>query len=971
MNTDRSAQAMQIFEQLADLPPEARAEPLHRLCAGDAELRALVEAMLAADARTGELFGGNAAQWGEALSNDAAGAGAAPPADSALLGRLVGAWRVVEVIGRGGMGAVYAVERADGAYRQRAALKLIRAAADSPVVRERFLRERQTLARLQHPHIATLLDGGFSAEGDPYFVMEYVDGMPIDQWCDARRLGLHARVALFRQVLDAVGYAHRNLVVYRDLKPSNLLVTPDGQVKLLDFGIAKELQDSTTTAASDRALTFEYASPEQLHDAPITTATDVWQLGIVLHRLLSAAHPFGLSRDTPLAKQLQQLERDPEPLTKAAAHATAEQAQARGEASASALAKALRGNLAAIVAACLRREPESRYPSVDALAADLQRWLEHRPIAAARPGPGERLRLWLKRNRTLAAAIGAVALALLVGTGVALWQASEARAQASIAERQRVEAEKQSANAREAMRFLTDTLAAAAPENALSTEVSVRQLLDQARAKLDARGTVDPQVRQPVQRLLGHLYHSLGEMRIARELLEAGLEGSDPRTREEALALAEDHSVHAFVLGTMDLGEESLAAARRAADLRRRFAPDDPMQQFKALEELGFAYHRSREIESAEEQWLQAIALAKTMPDPSPEDVISVINVYQMLSRQSVFTGDFARALQLADDAMALADARGLPPQSPWRAGLLRAKSEALTFNGDAAAAEPLIREAIAIHEKVVGVTGNDAGSLYGQLGIVLNDLGRYREAIEALEREQQLRDASGDAPLQRATNLTNLGAVYENAGDYARALELFEESLARLDEGGVGEDEARRRHMERNHARGLALAGRFADADARLRRLQEAARRLDGEDSAEYALVTWNRLVLARRSGDAANGALLLDEARARWAALVPETHPVFRHVLRHGAAFARQRGDLAAAERDQREALARFEASALPVDIAIARAELAGIRFEQGDRAEARALLAQALPVLRDAVLPQEVNRAEAEVLARKLAL
>ncbi len=965
MDTNRSPRAMRIFEQLIELPPEGRAAGLDELCVGDAELRALVEAMLVADAQAEEPFGGDAAKWQAELQ----GQSAAEAATTAQLGKTIGAWRIVGELGRGGMGTVYTVQRSDGAYAQKAALKLIRSASDSPAARERFVRERQLLAQLRHPHIATLLDGGFSADGDPYFVMEYIDGMPIDQWCDKHQLGLRERIELFLQALDAVSCAHRSLVIHRDLKPSNLMVDADGRVKLLDFGIAKQLDGSEVTATSDRALTFEYASPEQLHAAPITTATDVWQLGIVLHRLLSGAHPFGLQRDTPLPQQLQLLEREPEPLTRAAAQAPAELAVLRGGLSPELLANNLRGPLTQIVQGCLRRMPEGRYVSVDALAEDLRRWLTHRPLRIVPPTRALRFRLWWRRNLVLATAASLVLLSVLGGSGAALWQAREARAHAAIAEQQRIEAERQSANAREAMAFLSDTLAAAAPENALSTEVSVRQLLDHARAKLDERGAVDPQVRQAVQRLLGHLYNALGEQLIARELLEAGLAGLEPRSREEALALAEDHAAHAFVLGAMDLGEESLAAAEQAAALRRRFAPDDPMQQFKALEALGYAHHRARNVENAEELWLQAIELAKGVPEFAPSDLTSVINVYQMLSKQSVFTGDFARALQLADDALALAESRGLSPQSPMKAGLLQAKSQALSFNGNAAAAEPVIREAIAIHTKTVGTTGNEAGSLHGELGIVLNELGRYREAIEEFDREHQLRAASVEAPLQRAINLTNRGAVYENAGDYPRALASFEESLAILDENGVGKDEARRRQLERNYARGLSLAGRFADADALLRRLQAAARRLDGEDSAEYALLTWNRVVLARYRGDTANGLRLLDEAKGKWAELVPDTHPVVTQAFRHGAAFARQRGDFAAAERDQREAVRRFEAGAVPVMLATARAELAAIRFERGDRAEARALLEQAMPVLRDAVLPLEVNRKQAEVLARKL--
>ena len=240
---ERKRRAFEIFKQVVELQGETRAHRLDEACAGDDDLRARVQALLQADATETEPFAGNAGAWRGLLSDPAQYAG-----EDAALGRLVGTWRIVGVLGHGGMGAVYRVERDDGAYTQQAALKLIRAGTDSVAARERFLRERQTLARLQHPHIATLLDGGVSTEGDPYFVMELVDGVPVDRWCDEGRLGLQQRIELFLQALEAVQYAHRNLVVHRDLKPSNLLVDGQGRLKLLDFGIAKQLEGGEVTA---------------------------------------------------------------------------------------------------------------------------------------------------------------------------------------------------------------------------------------------------------------------------------------------------------------------------------------------------------------------------------------------------------------------------------------------------------------------------------------------------------------------------------------------------------------------------------------------------------------------------------------------------------------------------------------------------------------------------------------------------
>ena len=958
MGNDTAGQrrrALEIFDAVVELPATPRNDKLTELCGGDEALRAQVQALLDADAAVTEPFSGNAEVWGGALADEDS------QRHDSMLGRSIGAWKIVDVIGHGGMGAVYAVQRSDGAYAQQAALKLIRASADSQAARERFLRERQILAGLQHPNIARLLDGGFSAEGEPYFVMERVDGVAIDRWCDTHALRLRERIVLFLQVLEAVRYAHRNLVVHRDLKPSNLLVDTESQVKLLDFGIAKQLADADATVTQDRALTFEYASPEQLHDAPITTATDIWQLGVILHRLLSGAHPFGLTRDTPVAGQLQQLEREPEPLTRAAAVASAEQAALRGGLTPISLSRALRGSLADIVQACLRRDPEQRYASADALANDLKAWLDNRPISAVRLSRGQRTRLWLRRNRALALSLAAIAVALLAGTGVALWQANEARTQARIAQRE-------SESALTTLAFLTDTLAAASPDQAMSTDVSVRQLLDQARAQL-AQKRLDPQVKQSVQRLLGRLYMSLSEPKIAVPLFEQGLRGVTPSTRDEALMLAGDLDDYSSALGMLERGKESLAAARRAADLRTKFASDDPVQKLYIHDQLGFAYYRNNDNKQAQQEWQQVLALARTIKNP-PRDV--VINTSQTLSGMLAFNGEFKRSLEIADQGIAFADRNGVPADSPLRINLLRARSEALQKLGDATGAELMVRRAIAIQQKTTGNAGNRMAVLQNGLGMVLNDLGRYREALQAIAQGNDIGTAATPSPTERAISLMNLASVNESAGNYADALALGQQALSKLDEAGLTTDDATRRMMERNYTRALGLSGQPSEAFTRMQDLRQRAKTLDGEDSPEYAFTTWQTVVLARRMHDAARGMLLLAEARKRLASLVPETHPVFIHALRAEASFARDSGDLAHAEALQREAIGKFEAvGALPVDLAIAHEELAGILFNRGDKNGARQLLEHALPVLREALLPQENSRVDAEALARKLGM
>ncbi|WP_028079780.1 serine/threonine-protein kinase [Solimonas soli] len=938
--------ALQVFEQVADLAGAARDAQLDALCAADPALRDRVERMLAADARADDAGDGPAARWNIALR--------AAAGDDPMLGRLIGAWRLVAVAGRGGMGVVYEAERADGAYAQRAALKLIQSSV-SAGVRERFLRERQVLAQLRHAHIAALLDGGFSDAGEPYFVMEYVDGLPIDRWCDARRLGVRARVELFAQALGAVGYAHRNLLVHRDLKPSNLLVDAAGRVKLLDFGIVKQLQDPNVTALPDRAATFAYAAPEQLHDAPITTATDLWQLGVVLHVLLSGSHPFGVAPAMPLAKQLQQMERPPETLAQAAARAGDAALQARGAGRPADLARQLRGGLATIVATCLRRDPAQRYASVDALAADLQRWLQSRPVLAARTSRRERARLWLRRNRLLAASVAAVTVALLAGTGVSLWQARQAQ--------------RESARARESLQFLADTLAAAAPEQALSREVSVRQLLDSARRQLERRSTTDPALLQPVQRMLGRLYFSVGDFQRAAQLLDAGTHAVAPRTRDAALSLADDLIVYSDALGNLEQGAASVAASERAAALRERFAPDDAEQQLRALAHQTLGHVEKYGWEACRRRAEQALAMARRLPNP-PVDVM--LRLYSDLGSVANFTNDRSRLLSISEEGLAFADRHDVPLESPLRFSLLRNRIEGLMLDGRAQEAETLSRDAIAMIEKTGGVGSTRLGVLWSALGMALRDQGRYRDALTAMSRAHELVRADHSGPRNIAVSLSNIAMLQTMLGDDAKGLRIADQSLAELDRAGVGAEDPFRVSPERIRVHALLANHRVSEAAARLQTWLEIVRRTQGADSEAYVSLLIEKLEATRQAGDAAQGQRLLAEVRERAARRgMARTYRLAALFLRYDAAFARLRGDLPAAEDAQRQALQNLLPAGNAFEIAIARAELADILGRRGHRAEARRLLAPALPVLRQAVLPAQRDRQAAEALAARLGL
>lgn len=363
------------------------------------------------------------------------------PADRApsLVGRRLGAYRVTRLVGRGGMGAVYEAERVDDAYRQRVAIKTIWRGADSDVLLQRFRSERQILAALQHPNIAQLLDGGSTADGTPWLAMEFVEGTPLDVWCDVRKLEIPARLDLFRQVCAAVHHAHQRLVVHRDLKPSNILVNDDGTVKLLDFGVAKlladEASDGTLTGAGLSPFTAAYAAPEQLEHGAVSTATDIYALGGILTVLLAGSPPRQ-GPGTNLAEQIVAMRQTLAPLPSSLAlRATESVVHARGFSSAARLASALKGELDAIAGMALRLEPARRYASVEALSEDVRRYLR-RDRVLARPD-STRYRLWsfVRRNRALSATIGITSVALLSAAGITWRQARVARAEARRAER--------------------------------------------------------------------------------------------------------------------------------------------------------------------------------------------------------------------------------------------------------------------------------------------------------------------------------------------------------------------------------------------------------------------------------------------------------------------------------------------------------------------------------------------------------
>jgi non-specific serine/threonine protein kinase/serine/threonine-protein kinase len=413
-----------IFHAALEVPPDRIDAFVEQSCAGDLGLRHQVEALLKSHRQAGHFIETPLVHPQEALLE-------APDSDH-LIDQTVGHYRILQRLGAGGMGVVYLARRADQQYEKRVAIKLIKRGMDTESVLRHFHTERQILATFDHPNIAHLLDGGATADGLPYFVMEYVEGVPIDDYCEAQKLSITQRLQLFRQICGAVTYAHRHAVIHRDLKPSNILVGSDGVPKLLDFGIAKILQpgeyrESILTMIGLRMMTPDYASPEQVRGEALTTASDVYSLGVVLYKLLTGNQPYDLPRTS---HDISRAITETEPRRPSAVVGKSER-----------WARGLRGDLDNVVLMALRKEPERRYQSVERLSDDIRRHLENLPVLARHDTFGYRATKFVQRNKAATSAAALVALSLLGGIVATSWQAQKAREQEAMATAAKARAE--------------------------------------------------------------------------------------------------------------------------------------------------------------------------------------------------------------------------------------------------------------------------------------------------------------------------------------------------------------------------------------------------------------------------------------------------------------------------------------------------------------------------------------------------
>jgi eukaryotic-like serine/threonine-protein kinase len=824
--TDRArwAKASALFDQLADCTTGERAERLAELARLDPALEREVASLLAADVgatRAGEESLVDAARAAardlaehRSRAGDSDAVDAEVPASGAP-GMLLDDYRLLHPLGQGGMGEVWEAERADGLYEQRVAVKLLKRGLDSAQLVSRFARERQILARLEHPGITRLLDGGVTPEGRPYLVMERVEGQPITTYVTERRLPVRARVELMVAVADAVAAAHRALVIHRDLKPSNILVEASGKPRLLDFGVAKlvDADDPLLTAYFATPFTPAYAAPEQIAGGAIGVAADVYSLGVVFYELLAGQRPF---------------ERQGRHSAELLAEVQAEEEVTRPSRMRTAGAPLIDADLDAIALKALRTEPADRYRSAATFADDLRRYLAGEPVEARGGAFAYRARKLVRRHRLAAGAAAVVVLALVGGAAMAFWQAARATREAERA--RRVEG------------FLVDIFAQADPSQTSGQRLSARQVLDQGAARIERELAAEPGSRASLEEALSRSYRGLGLFTQARTHAEHALalrrSLGGRGSRDEAVATV------TLVEVMLDQGELAAAAARidpALARLRREDAePGDLLRALTARSSLALQagdYDRARALD------LEIFERTRALYG---DDSLEAAQAMQERALTLSTAGEVQQAATLLGDALGRMERSG-QGANPLAGVMHTNLADLLDTAGRSAEAERHFRAGLELEERGWGKDHPEVAQTLLKYGVFLVGRRRYSEADVALVRAEKILAGLGHYDLANAWRYLGYSALGRER--YDEAERWFVAAEAKL-----------RKEMGDDHPLTWAAVVPLAQTKAKLGQLEEAERmqreavaalvRLHGAESDEVRVPMKNLGETLRRRG-------------------------------------------------------------------------------------------------------------------------
>src|SRR6266536_3074813 len=768
LNPEQRRALSPYLDQVLTLSGDAQVAWMEALRARDSGLASQLEALLEEHrAATQEGF----PQKGPTLS----------PASHQLAGEALGAYKLISSIGQGGMGVVWLAERSDGRFERRVAIKVLNVAVVGRGGEERFKREGAILGRLSHPHIAKLLDAGVSITGHPYLVLEHVEGKPIDQYCDQRKLDVKARVCLFLDVLDAVAHAHANLIVHRDIKPSNVLVSKDGQVKLLDFGIAKLLegegQDGAATLLTREGgspLTPEYAAPEQVTGALVTTATDVYGLGVLIYLLLSGHHPAGGSLRSPAAL-LKAIVETEAPRLSAAASSTAADVESSAAANRATtsdkLGRVLRGDLDTIAAKALKKNAEERYSSVAAFADDLSRYLKQEPIRARPDTFTYRTAKFVRRNRTAVVLAMLAAIAILAGLAGTFVQARTARRQRDIAFRERDRANRITG-------FMTDMFKVSDPSQARGESITAREILDKAAHQIETGLARDPEAQAHMMYVMGEVYDNLGLIPEGMSLVEraAGLQRKvlGPENPETLTSM----DLMGKILVEQGRLTEAETLQRGTLAVRSRVLGREHPDTLHSMSRLARVLSWESKNAEAEKLGREAVDIERRVLGPEHPETLRLTN-----NLVSILWGEgqeklYAEAESLQREAVAI-ERRVLGPEHPDTLNGMISLGVILRRRGQYAEAEKVYRETLRMQSRVLGPEHPDTLVLRDNLATALAKQARYQEA-EGLYRETRAiqQRVFGPEHPYTANSTYNLACLAAVQGHREQALSLLDQAV-------------------------------------------------------------------------------------------------------------------------------------------------------------------------------------------------
>ncbi len=780
MASERWHKIKQIFNDALELSKSEREQFVQKSCSGDPELQQEILSLLNAY---------ESSEFLETSPNILLSRAFSDPSEDNKTGTKVGPFKILEILDHGGMGSVYLAERDDGQFKQKVALKLLRIGFTSQNQTRRFLAERQILASLNHENIAQLYDGGITSDGQPWFAMEYVEGKPIDKYCDDHNLTINQRIDLFISVCKAVQNAHRQLIVHRDLKPSNILVTNTGKVKLLDFGIAKILnQDKFSpdnlplTRTGLLPLTPAYASPEQVRAESITTASDIYQLGIVLYELLCGCRPYKVTGRTP--SEIEHIICEEQPTRPSTAITKLPQSQnevphkitSSRRTSLEHLRKRLRGDLDTIIMKCLRKEPERRYESVDKLTTDLRYYLNGHPVTAHANSLTYRTSKFIQRHTVGVAATAAIIL-LLIGYAITItWHSQRTRSALK-------QSQQEMAKAEQVTDFLMTLFEANDPEETLGDTITADMLLEKGVRQAEALSD-QPAVQAQMLDLTGRIYMNLGQYDKANVLLEQAL-----NLREDNFAAPHpdiSESLHNIGVLFWENGKykESEVYLRQALNMKMRLFGDSHESLPETLTALAVILKERRKFEEAEPLYYKALNINRKIHGNQHESVAyNLNNIGNFLESQ----GEYQRAEKLYLESLKLYRAL-YGNQHPDVAARLTNLGRIKEITGDFRTSISHHREALKIRRSILDHNHPDiAESLY-HLGRVMIDLEEYDNAEKNLKLALKIQKKAL-SPLHPNTSqtLNSLGILMRHKEEYEAAEFYYQESL-NLQKGRLGE---------------------------------------------------------------------------------------------------------------------------------------------------------------------------------------